>query len=45
MVLFSGLITLFGEELFFRGWLLQLFCKRWGTSWAIILQALLVSSQ
>jgi membrane protease YdiL (CAAX protease family) len=41
MLLYSGLITLFGEELFFRGWLLQLLRKRWGTSWAIVIQALL----
>ena len=41
MFLFSGSVTLFGEELFFRGWLLQLFRKRWGTTWAIIIQALL----
>jgi membrane protease YdiL (CAAX protease family) len=41
MFLYSGLITLFGEELFFRGWLLQLLHKRWGTVWAIVVQALL----
>ena len=41
MFLFSGLVTLFGEELFFRGWLLQLLRKRWGTTRAIIIQALL----
>jgi membrane protease YdiL (CAAX protease family) len=41
MVLYSGLVTLFGEELFFRGWLLQLLKRRWGTVWAILLQALL----
>ena len=40
MLLYSGLITLFAEELFFRGWLLQLLQKRWGVTWAIILQAL-----
>jgi membrane protease YdiL (CAAX protease family) len=28
MLLYSGLVTLFGEELFFRGWLLQLLRKR-----------------
>ena len=39
--LYSGLITLFGEELFFRGWLLQLFRRRWGASWAIVTQAVL----
>ncbi len=41
MFLFSGLVTLFGEELFFRGWLLQLLRKRWGRTPAIIIQALL----
>jgi membrane protease YdiL (CAAX protease family) len=41
MFLFSGLVTLFGEELFFRGWLLQLLHKHWGTTWAIVIQAFL----
>jgi len=41
MLLYSGLVTLFGEELFFRGWLLQLLQKRWGTPWAVVIQALL----
>lgn len=41
MLLYSGLVTLFGEELFFRGWLLQLLQKRWGAVWAVFLQALL----
>jgi membrane protease YdiL (CAAX protease family) len=41
MTLYSGLVTLFGEELFFRGWLLQLFQKRLGAAWAVVLQALL----
>ncbi|OQA18192.1 MAG: CAAX amino terminal protease self- immunity [Chloroflexi bacterium ADurb.Bin360] len=40
MLFYSGLITLFAEELFFRGWLLQLLQKRWGVTWAIILQSL-----
>ena len=39
--LFSGLVTLFGEELFFRGWLLQLLKRRWGAVWTVILQAFL----
>ena len=43
MTLYSGLVTLFGEELFFRGWLLQLLQKRLGTIWAVVLQALLFS--
>lgn len=41
MTLYSGLVTLFGEELFFRGWLLQVFQKRVGTMWAIIIQSTL----
>ncbi|NLP12647.1 CPBP family intramembrane metalloprotease [bacterium] len=43
MFLFSGAVTLFGEELFFRGWLLQILLKRIGPVWAIGLQALLFS--
>ena len=41
MALYSGLVTLFGEELFFRGWLLQAFRSRSGTASAIVLQAIL----
>jgi membrane protease YdiL (CAAX protease family) len=41
MVFYSSLVTLFGEELFFRGWLLQLLKRHWGVVWAVILQALL----
>ena len=41
MLLYSGLVTLFGEELFFRGWLLQAFLKRMRPVWAIALQAFL----
>lgn len=41
MFLYSGLVTMFGEELFFRGWLLQVLKKRWAAKWAIIVQALL----
>jgi len=41
MFLFSGSVTMFGEELFFRGWLLQLLQRRWGTLRAVVLQALL----
>ena len=40
MLLYSGLVTLFGEELFFRGWLLQLLYKQW-RRWAIAIQAFL----
>jgi membrane protease YdiL (CAAX protease family) len=40
MALYSGFVTLFGEELFFRGWLLQLFQRRLGATWAVVLQAL-----
>ena len=41
MTIYSGFVTLFGEELFFRGWLLQLLQKRLGSTWAVILQALI----
>ena len=41
MILYSGLVTLFGEELFFRGWLLQLLQKRLRAAWAVFLQAVL----
>lgn len=41
MTLYSGLVTLYGEELFFRGWLLQLLQRRWGARWAIVGQAAL----
>ena len=41
MVLYTGLVTLFGEELFFRGWLLQLLRRRLGSTWAVFLQAIL----
>ncbi len=39
--LYSGLVTLFGEELFFRGWLLQFLQRRMRKSFAIVLQAAL----
>ncbi|MDP4145479.1 MAG: CPBP family intramembrane metalloprotease [Bacillota bacterium] len=39
MLLFSGFVTLFGEEIFFRGWLLQYLKKRINTNWAIIIQS------
>jgi len=41
MALYSGLVTLFGEELFFRGWLLQLLQRRVNAVWAVVLQAFL----
>lgn len=41
MFFYSGLVTLFGEELFFRGWLLQFLLIRWGRLWAVTFQALL----
>lgn len=41
MFLYSGLVTMYGEELFFRGWLLQLLKKRLGTPTAIVVQAVL----
>lgn len=41
MFLYSGFVSMFGEELFFRGWLLQLLQKRLSLPWAIVIQALL----
>lgn len=43
MFLTTGLLTIFGEELFFRGWLLHVLQKRMGMWWAIALQAALFS--
>ncbi len=40
-VLFSGLVTIFAEELFFRGWLLQLLCRHTKPTRAIVVQAAL----
>ncbi len=41
MYLFSGLVTIFAEELFFRGWLLQWLQKRMNPFWTVIVQAAL----
>jgi membrane protease YdiL (CAAX protease family) len=41
MLLYMGLVALFGEELFFRGWLLQHLRQRTSTTWAIVIQAVL----
>jgi len=41
LLLYSGLVTIFGEELFFRGWLLQSFQRRMNKAWAIVIQAAL----
>ncbi|NLF64190.1 MAG: CPBP family intramembrane metalloprotease [Chloroflexi bacterium] len=43
MWLFSAVVTIFGEELFFRGWLLQGLLRRTGRWRAILLQAALFS--
>jgi len=43
MALFSGLVTIFGEELFFRGWLLQFLARRMRAVWAVLVQAALFS--
>jgi membrane protease YdiL (CAAX protease family) len=43
MFLYSGLVTLFGEELFFRGWLLQLLLRHMRPWLAVALQAALFS--
>jgi membrane protease YdiL (CAAX protease family) len=39
--LYSGLATIFGEELFFRGWLLQSLQRRMSKTWVIVIQAAL----
>jgi membrane protease YdiL (CAAX protease family) len=41
MLVFSGLVTLFGEELFFRGWLLRWLQRRMKPFRAIVTQATL----
>jgi membrane protease YdiL (CAAX protease family) len=41
MTLYSAFVTLFGEELFFRGWLLQLLQRKVGAFWAVVLQAII----
>ncbi len=41
LLLYSGLVTIFAEELFFRGWLLQYFLRRMSTGRAVVLQAVL----
>jgi len=41
LILYSGLVTMFAEELFFRGWLLQTFLSRMNKVWAIFIQAAL----
>ncbi len=39
MLAYSGMVTILAEELFFRGWLLQLLMKRTGRMRAVVLQA------
>lgn len=41
MTFYSGFVTLYAEELFFRGWLLGIFRRRWGRWPAITGQAAL----
>jgi len=43
LLLYSGLVTIFGEELFFRGWLLQFLLSKINRGWAIVIQATLFS--
>ncbi len=40
-ILFAGLVSIFAEELFFRGWLLNRLMRRMNSNWAVILQATL----
>jgi len=39
MIVYGGLVTLFAEELFFRGWLQLWLLQRLPTVWAILIQA------
>jgi membrane protease YdiL (CAAX protease family) len=41
LLLYSGLVTIFGEELFFRGWLLLALQRKMHKLWAIVIQAAL----
>jgi membrane protease YdiL (CAAX protease family) len=41
LLLYSGCVTIFAEELFFRGWLLQLLQPKMGMGCAILIQAVL----
>jgi membrane protease YdiL (CAAX protease family) len=41
MFLFSGVVTIFAEELFFRGWMLNLLKPKVGGLWANVIQAAL----
>ena len=41
MVLFSGLVSIFAEELCFRGWLLRVLEPKVGPVWANVIQAVL----
>jgi membrane protease YdiL (CAAX protease family) len=41
MLLFSAFVTMFGEELFFRGWLLQLLQRKISKKPALLIQAVL----
>ncbi len=41
LLLYSGLVTIFGEELFFRGWLLQSLQRKMNKRLAIVIQAAL----
>ena len=41
LLLYSGLVTIFAEELFFRGWLLKTLQRRMNNTWAILIQAVL----
>lgn len=44
MVVYSGLVTVFAEELFFRGWLLQWLLQRFHPIWPILVQATVFTS-
>lgn len=41
MLLFSVFVTMFAEEIFFRGWLFQYLKKRINSYWAVVIQAII----
>ncbi len=43
LLLFSGLVTIFAEEVFFHGWLLQALLRKMRPVWAVLLTAALMT--
>ncbi len=44
LFLFSGIVTIFAEELCFRGWLMRMLAPKTGAFWANVLQAALFTA-